>query len=203
MMGLILKDLWCMKSGIVAMAVFAVVFISIFRDQNIMFMIAPIFFSTIVGTSINLDDMCKWDLFAVSSGIGRKDLIRSKYAVGLISTLIGLVIGLVLMVVFDTVGGGIDYGLTLQMLVTGLLLALVICGVMVAVYYVTGDSTKGQYLSIVVTVCAIMGLVSASAVVSEALGDVVPVMAVSAVLCVVVVVATYRISCSRYEARDL
>lgn len=202
-MGLLWKDLWCVRSGLVGMTVFAVVFITIFRDQSLMFMIAPIFFSTIVGSSLSLDDMCRWDLFAVSSGIERRDLVRSKYLTGLVSSLIGLVIGLALMILFDTVDGGIDYGLTLQMLVTGLLLALVICGVTTAVYYITGDGTKGQYLSIVVTICAIMGLVSASAVVAEVLGNVVPVMGISAVLCLIVVVTTYRISCSRYETRDL
>lgn len=202
-MALVTKDLWCVRSAIVGMAVFAVVFISLFRDQSIMFMIAPIFFSTIVGSTLSVDDMCKWDLFAVSSGISRRRLVQSKYLVGIVSSVIGTVVGLALMAAIGGLYGGVDYAVTTQLIATGLLLALVICGLTIAVFFVTGDSTKGQYLSIVVTICAIIGLVSASAVVSEILGDVVPVMAVVAVLCIVVVAVTYRVSVARYEARDL
>ena len=46
MMALVSKDLWNMRTAFVSMGIFAVVFISIFRDQSLMFMIAPIFFST-------------------------------------------------------------------------------------------------------------------------------------------------------------
>ena len=107
------------------------------------------------------------------------------------------------MLAFGVVDGNVDYVMTLQMIFTGLLLALVICGLTIAVYFVTGDSTKGQYISIIVTVVAIIGLVSASAVVSEILGDIIPVMGIVAILCLVVVAVSYRASVSRFEARDL
>ena len=203
MMALVSKDLWNIRTAFVSMGILAVVFISIFRDQGLMFMIAPIFFSTMVGSSLAVDDMCKWDLFAVSSGVRRRDIVRSKFVIGATASAIGCCLGIVLMLVFGITDGGIDYGVTLQMIVTGLMLALVICGLTIAVYFVTGDSTKGQYISIIVTMVAIVGLVSASAVVSEILGDIIPVMGVVAILCLVVVVLSYRASVSRFEARDL
>ena len=203
MMALVSKDLWNMRTAFVSMGIFAVVFISIFRDQSLMFMIAPIFFSTMVGSSLAVDDMCKWDLFAVSSGVRRKDIVLSKYMTGAVASVVGCCLGIVLMLAFGVVDGNVDYIMTLQMIFTGLLLALVICGLTIAVYFVTGDSTKGQYISIIVTVVAIIGLVSASAVVSEILGDIIPVMGIVAILCLVVVAVSYRASVSRFEARDL
>lgn len=203
MMALVSKDLWNMRTAFVSMGIFAVFFISIFRDQSLMFMIAPIFFSTMVGSSLAVDDMCKWDLFAVSSGVRRKDIVLSKYMTGAVASVVGCCLGIVLMLAFGVVDGNVDYIMTLQMIFTGLLLALVICGLTIAVYFVTGDSTKGQYISIIVTVVAIIGLVSASAVVSEILGDIIPVMGIVAILCLVVVAVSYRASVSRFEARDL
>lgn len=89
MMALVSKDLWNMRTAFVSMGIFAVVFISIFRDQSLMFMIAPIFFSTMVGSSLAVDDMCKWDLFAVSSGVRRKDIVLSKYMTGAVASVVG------------------------------------------------------------------------------------------------------------------
>ena len=88
--------------------------------------------------------------------------------------------------------------------VTGWVLGLIVVSISILVNYWTGSSVKAQYVSIIVLMASIAFLVSATMIASDILGG--NMLAVTAVLIVVMLVimaASYKASCARFEARDL
>lgn len=205
MNGLIWKDVVLLKSALVYIAVFGIVFSLLFSESNVMGIVCPMLFSSLVSSSFAWDDQCKWDQFAVSAGIGRRSIVIAKFGSSLIFVTIGAVLGFVVSVAMQTINGT-GYGLeSIAMVsVTGWVLGLIVVSISILVNYWTGSSVKAQYVSIIVLMASIAFLVSATMIASDILGG--NMLAVTAVLIVVMLVimtASYKASCSRFEARDL
>lgn len=205
MNGLIWKDVVLLKSALVYIAVFGIVFSLLFSESNVMGIVCPMLFSSLVSSSFAWDDQCKWDQFAVSAGIGRRSIVIAKFGSSLIFVTIGAVLGFVVSVAMQTINGT-GYGLEsiAVVSVTGWVLGLIVVSISILVNYWTGSSVKAQYVSIIVLMASIAFLVSATMIVSDILGG--NMLAVTAVLIVVMLVimtASYKASCSRFEARDL
>lgn len=205
MNGLIWKDVVLLKSALVYIAVFGIVFSLLFSESNVMGIVCPMLFSSLVSSSFAWDDQCKWDRFAVSAGIGRRSIVIAKFGSSLIFVTIGAVLGFVVSVAMQTINGT-GYGLEsiAVVSVTGWVLGLIVVSISILVNYWTGSSVKAQYVSIIVLMASIAFLVSATMIASDILGG--NMLAVTAVLIVVMLVimtASYKASCSRFEARDL
>ncbi len=203
MNALIWKDMFLMRNGLLYIAVFAVVFSAIFNDAGVMCIVSSVIFSSVANSSISMDDMCRWDVFATSSGISRKAIVRSKFMVGLVFVLIGTVIGMAMSLMIGTYSGNMDLPGTIQMGATGFVLAYLVNSLNIAVTYYTGDSTKSQYVSMVVMILSIVVLVSTTLIASEVLDNMVPILAVLIVACAAMVMGSYKVSCARYASRDL
>ena len=205
MNGLIWKDVVLLKSALVYIAVFGIVFSLLLSESNVMGIVCPMLFSSLVSSSFAWDDQCKWDQFAVSAGIGRRSIVTAKFGSSLIFVTIGAVLGFVVSVAMQTINGT-GYGLEsiAVVSVTGWVLGLIVVSISILVNYWTGSSVKAQYVSIIVLMASIAFLVSATIIASDILGG--NMLAVTAVLIVVMLVimaASYKASCSRFEARDL
>ena len=205
MNGLIWKDVVLLKSALVYIAVFGIVFSFLFSESNVMGIVCPMLFSSLVSSSFAWDDQCKWDQFAVSAGIGRRSIVTAKFGSSLIFVTIGAVLGFVVSVAMQTINGT-GYGLEsiAVVSVTGWVLGLIAVSISILVNYWTGSSVKAQYVSIIVLMASIAFLVSATMIASDILGG--NMLAVTAVLIVVMLVimaASYKASCARFEARDL
>ncbi len=205
MNGLIWKDVVLLKSALVYIAVFGIVFSLLFSESNVMGIVCPMLFSSLVSSSFAWDDQCKWDQFAVSAGIGRRSIVIAKFGSSLIFVTIGAVLGFVVSVAMQTINGT-GYGLEsiAVVSVTGWVLGLIVVSISILVNYWTGSSVKAQYVSIIVLMASIAFLVSATMIASDILGG--NMLAVTAVLIVVMLVimtASYKASCSKFEARDL
>lgn len=205
MNGLIWKDVVLLKSALVYIAVFGIVFSLLFSESNVMGIVCPMLFSSLVSSSFAWDDQCKWDQFAVSAGIGRRSIVIAKFGSSLIFVTIGAVLGFVVSVAMQTINGT-GYGLEsiAVVSVTGWVLGLLVVSISILVNYWTGSSVKAQYVSIIVLMASIAFLVSATMIASDILGG--NMLAVTAVLIVVMLVimaASYKASCARFEARDL
>ena len=177
----------------------------LFSESNVMGIVCPMLFSSLVSSSFAWDDQCKWDQFAVSAGIGRRSIVIAKFGSSLIFVTIGAVLGFVVSVAMQTINGT-GYGLEsiAVVSVTGWVLGLIVVSISILVNYWTGSSVKAQYVSIIVLMASIAFLVSATMIASDILGG--NMLAVTAVLIVVMLVimtASYKASCSRFEARDL
>jgi len=97
MKGLILKDLINLEGTFktlgVMMLFFAVVFIP--AGNNFIFGIIIFMFAMMVITTISYDDLAKWDTYALTMPVTRKEIVLSKYLVMGILNIAGALLSLV------------------------------------------------------------------------------------------------------------
>ncbi len=99
MTGLLLKDLLSLKKAGSRIAVFMVMYIIIFASSgNLTFLSAMI---TIIMTMFVLntfayDELCKWDYFALSLPVTKRQIVLSKYALAFLFALFGVLVSLLI-----------------------------------------------------------------------------------------------------------
>jgi len=80
--GLMLKDLLNLrpmtKTLVVMFLIFGVIFIPMGNVMTVYFLLM-IFAALLPMTSLSMDDMAKWDRYALTMPVTRKDIVRSKY----------------------------------------------------------------------------------------------------------------------------
>ena len=205
MNGLVWKDTVLLKNGLIYVAVFGVVFSVLFRESNVMGIVCPMLFSSLVASSFAWDDQCGWNMYAVSAGVPRRRIVKSKFMSSAIFVTTGFVIGLVVSVAMPSLTGTeTDLVSAVIVSVTGWVLSVIVASISILVNYWTGSSIKAQYISIVVLMASIAFLVSATIVVSDLLGgNMLLVTAALLVVAVLMLTGAYEISCARFEKRDL
>ena len=205
MNGLVWKDATLLRNGLIYVAVFGVVFSMLFSESNVMGIVCPMLFSSLVASSFAWDDQCKWDLYAVSAGIPRNRIVMSKYMSSVVFITIGFAIGLAVSLVMPSLTGAeTDLESAAVVSVTGWVLSAIVVSISILVNYWTGSSVKAQYVSIVVLMASIAFLVSATIIASDLLGgNMLMVTGVLLVIAVLMFAGTYKASCARFEKRDL
>lgn len=204
MNALVWKDIVLMRTGIASIGVFAVIFCLLFSENGVMSIVCSVLFSSLSSSSFAWDDQCQWNLYAVSAGLDRRTIVRSKVLSSVMFVAIGTVIGVVVNTALAFVHGTLDPVAIAVTGVIGLLIGLIVAWLSLAVNYVTGSSVKAQYLSVVVLVLSVALLVSATLVASDSLGGGMEAMiAVFAVIAVAVLALSYGVSCRKFEGRDL
>ena len=207
MNGLVWKDATLLRNGLIYVAVFGVVFSLLFSESNVMGIVCPMLFSSLVASSFAWDDQCKWDLYAVSAGIPRNRIVLSKYMSSVVFITIGFAIGLVVSVAMPSVtGADTDPASAAIVSVTGTgwVLSAIVVSISILVNYWTGSSVKAQYVSIVVLMASIAFLVSATIIASDLVGgNMLLVTGILLVVAALMFAGTYRLSCARFAKRDL
>ena len=205
MNGLVWKDATLLRNGLIYVAVFGVVFSMLFSESNVMGIVCPMLFSSLVASSFAWDDQCKWDMYAVSAGIPRNRIVMSKYMSSVVFITIGFAIGLAVSLAMPSLtGAGTDLESAAVVSVTGWVLSAIVVSISILVNYWTGSSIKAQYVSIVVLMASIAFLVSATIIASDLLGgNMLMVTGVLLVIAVLMFAGTYKASCARFEKRDL
>ena len=205
MNGLVWKDATLLRNGLIYVAVFGVVFSLLFSESNVMGIVCPMLFSSLVASSFAWDDQCKWDMYAVSAGIPRNRIVLSKYMSSVVFITIGFAIGLVVSVAMPSVtGADTDPASAAIVSVTGWVLSAIVVSISILVNYWTGSSVKAQYVSIVVLMASIAFLVSATIIASDLVGgNMLLVTGILLVVAALMFAGTYRLSCARFAKRDL
>ena len=205
MNGLVWKDTTLLRNGLIYVAGFGVVFSMLFSESNVMGIVCPMLFSSLVASSFAWDDQCKWDMYAVSAGIPRNRIVMSKYVSSVVFITIGFAIGLTVSLAMPSLtGAGTDLESAAVVSVTGWVLSAIVVSISILVNYWTGSSVKAQYVSIVVLMASIAFLVSATIIASDLLGgNMLMVTGVLLVIAVLMFAGTYKASCARFEKRDL
>lgn len=95
MKSLVIKDLINIKkdskSYIAAMVVYIIISISS-RNIDILTGVICILCTMLPNVSFSCDEKVDWNTYAISSGINRNDIVKSKYLLGLICSFIGFII---------------------------------------------------------------------------------------------------------------
>ena len=136
MNGLVWKDSTLLRNGLIYVAVFGVVFSMLFSDSNVMGIVCPMLFSSLVASSFAWDDQCKWDVYAVSAGIPRNRIVMSKYVSSVVFITIGFAIGLAVSVAMPSItGAGTDLASAAVVSVTGWVLSAIVVSISILVNY--------------------------------------------------------------------
>ncbi|WP_303868901.1 ABC-2 transporter permease [Acetobacterium wieringae] len=107
MKGLILKDLLNLKSTFKMLGVMMVFFAVVFLPQGNGFIFGMIIlmFAMMVVTTISYDDLAKWDAYALTMPVTRKEMVLSKYLVMVILNTLGAVLSLAVGIVGSIIMG--------------------------------------------------------------------------------------------------
>ena len=101
MKGLILKDLLNLKSTFKMLGAMIVFFaVAFLREGNsFVFGIIILMFAMMVVTTISCDDLAKWDAYALTMPVTRKEMVLSKYLVMVLLNTLGAVLSLIIGIV--------------------------------------------------------------------------------------------------------
>ncbi|MGN0098320.1 MAG: ABC-2 transporter permease [Candidatus Methanomethylophilaceae archaeon] len=169
MNGLLLKDLYNLKGSIAFIIVLTVMFAIVFSWNSLesIILVSTITMTTVINGSFSFDHTNGWNAHAVSIGVPRDSIVKSKFEFGLIFILVGLVFGIVLALLLESFFG---YSVTIGWIISsalvsfgvGLISTSVIC---VVNYHVSPD--KAQIVSILCTSISVAGSVIIGSLISE------------------------------------
>ncbi len=207
MMGLIRKDLIMSRSGIAFMAFFSVAFVLTIGNGGISCIVPAVVFSSLASSSIAWDEQSNWPQYAVSVGISRDILVRSKFVLGLLFVMIGTLIGFLATFVVDLIGATPMSLVYLEFLVPSTVLAfatgVTVSAILLLVNYLIGNSVKAQYASVFVNVLCIASAVVMAFSAFNYLGDMWLAALSMLVVAALVTLISYRLSSTRFGSKDI
>lgn len=116
MKGLVIKDVLnlakYLKTVFFVMVLYAVIFIPNNMGSAVSGMVILMMTMSVI-TSLSYDEMAKWDKYALTMPISRKDIVKSKYVVMVLLSLIGSLMGILL----GSVAGFISHNLVISQVV--------------------------------------------------------------------------------------
>ncbi len=110
MLGLVKKDLLMIKGNLRNVLLFLVVFVIIALQENNVIVIVPVFVSMMVFmTTFSYDEYNKWEAYAITLPVLRKNIVKSKYVASIILWLIALLVTVVIAVIMGFFEQNINY----------------------------------------------------------------------------------------------
>ena len=110
MLGLIKKDLLMIKGNLRQAILFLIVFIILALQENNIIVIVPVFVSMMIFmTTFSYDEYNKWEAYAISLPVSRKNIVKAKYFASIILWAIALLVTAVITVVMGIFEQNINY----------------------------------------------------------------------------------------------
>lgn len=206
MNGLIVKDLCNLRGSVMFIVVMTVVFAVLFSWETPggMVLLSAMMASSLINGSFSFDQNCGWNQHAVSIGIPRRSIVRSKFVSGTVFVICGIALGAVVATVCGIASGqSVDpYGIASSAVLSlgvGLMASSVICAVN---YHVSP-----QWAHTVSTFCTAV-CVAGSIVVCNVMAELFPDISVAMSLVMVLIGAAvyalmYVLSQRRFARTDL
>lgn len=107
MIGLIKKDLLLLKSQLKSYLIIIIVFalVSYLTKDNTFITLMPILGVMLIISTVSFDNYYKWDAFALTLPLSRKDNIKSKYILAILIAITFLIISTIILIVFNILNG--------------------------------------------------------------------------------------------------
>ncbi|MDV0443931.1 ABC-2 transporter permease [Methanorbis rubei] len=213
MNGLLYKDLANLNSTLKYLAlmilVFSIIFIPMGNELPV-FIILAMYGAMLPVTAISYDATARWDKYAITLPLARKEIVRSKYLLMLIATIGAGVVCLAISLIMTILMPG--KGIFLSVIDPLPLIALfVVCGLLLGstalpLVFKLG-AEKMQYIILIIVLVPIMLVVGLSAAVYSIgieinMPPLVVLIAAAAVITAAVVWASYRISTKIYTKKE-
>ena len=110
MLGLVKKDLLMIKGNMRQVILFLVVFLILAFQENNIIVIVPVFVSMMVFiTTFSYDEYNKWDAYAISLPVSRKNIVKAKYVASIILWAIALLVTVVITGIMGLFEQNINY----------------------------------------------------------------------------------------------
>lgn len=214
MKGLLIKDIINLKGyakSLIGLLVFFTVISCMSGDISFLSGMTIIFSVSFSMSSFTYDNYSKWDSYAMSLPITRKDMVKSKYVFALIIAGAGTFLALIILLIVGVVNGFTDMGEKLTVIGVLLIWSVIAISVMLPFMYKYGvDKARfimmGIFLvpTVLIMVVAKLGLkvpaIKANTDI-HVLAAIIGTAAVAATIALLVV--SYRISCKVYMLKDL
>ncbi|MBU5332482.1 ABC-2 transporter permease [Anaerocolumna aminovalerica] len=159
MSGLVLKDILNLKRYMKQMGIILIVylFMSInFKNPNLILFMMVFVTTMLIVTSMAYDESTKWDKYALTMPITKKDLVKSKYVLLILLALSGGVISLISAFILSRFIGVVDYE---EMLLTGggvVLASLLLFSLLLPIIFKMGTEKARIIMIILFTVPTIL-----------------------------------------------
>lgn len=210
MHGLIQKDLYSLKGSLKSILLIMIVFGVIFIPQagGISFIAVTVFMmSSLVISTISMDDFVKWDKYALTLPLSRKDIVRSKYELLLLLSITGAVIGLAVTAVYNIAVNQASVEEILMMGIMMVAISIALLGIVMPVIYKFGVE-KARILMmacIFLPIVLILGLVYAAENLGINLPEVSNLLLVvtTIIISAAVLLLSYFVSLKIYSKTDL
>ena len=204
MNALLKKDFMTTRSTLVYMTLLAAIFGIAFGQgaPSATCIITVMMLLAMVGTSFTYDEAHQWNVFAVSSGIDRRSIVRMKFTLGGIMVVIGLCIGLAMYVIRTLFDGGV---FAIDEILNGVLFSVSFGIAMISINCLINyvfDSVKAQMTSTAMMVVFMSAVVALSTL---GMTSNIPWMGSFMVLVAALVLfaASYTVSMNRFLRKDL
>lgn len=210
MHGLIQKDLYSLRGSLKSILLIMIVFGVIFIPQagGVSLIAVMVFMmSSLVISTISMDDFVKWDKYALTLPLSRKDIVKSKYELLLLLSITGAVIGLVVTTAYNLVVNQASVEDMLMMGIMMVAISITLLGIVMPVIYKFGVE-KARILMmacIFLPIVLILGLVYAADNFGNGLPEVsnLLIIAITLVISAVVFLLSYFVSLRIYSKTDL
>lgn len=210
MNGLIQKDIYSLKGSLKSIALILVVFGVIFIPQSggVSFIAVTVFvMSSLVISTISMDDFVKWDKYALTLPLSRKDIVKSKYELLLLLSITGAVIGLVVSTIYNVIVNEASVEDMLMMGIMMVAISIALLSIVMPVIYKYGVE-KARILMMVcifLPIVLILGVVYAADNIGISLPEVsnLLIIAITLVVSAAVLLLSYFVSLKIYSKTDL
>jgi len=144
MKSLIIKDLLMIKGNLKAFFVILIFyFMMMFNDSNISFFIIPFFGMILAISTFSYDEFNKWDTYAITLPVKRKDIVKSKYISSSIMIGISTICSFLLLIIMQLSTSSINLENVLSMSLGSIAGAFLTLAIIYPLMYKFG-STKGR-----------------------------------------------------------
>ena len=209
MNGLIQKDIYSLKGSLKSIALILVVFGVIFIPQSggVSFIAVTVFvMSSLVISTISMDDFVKWDKYALTLPLSRKDIVKSKYELLLLLSITGAVIGLVVSTIYNVIVNEASAEDMLMMGIMMVAISIALLSIVMPVIYKYGvEKARILMMVCIFLPILILGVVYAADNIGISLPEVsnLLIIAITLVVSAAVLLLSYFVSLKIYSKTDL
>ncbi len=207
MKGLIIKDILNLKKQAKIM-LFFILFYGVMsfatKDSNMATFILVLMLSMMVITSFAYDDVAKWDKYALSMPITRKEAVASKYVLMVISNIFGAVLSILMSLVTGTLLKTLNVKDMLLFTGSAVGVSIIFISIIMPLIYKFGVEKARLMVFIVVAIPMLIGFLVANSGMNPPSDDVVKgLIYASPIFAILIVAISYMISCKIYMNKEM
>jgi len=207
MKGLIVKDLFNLKKyskSVMLILAFYMLY-AVMMDSS-MFMAGMIIMLTTMMsiTSFSYDDLAKWDKYALSFPITRKEMVLSKYLLALLLSIVGVIIAFAASLLISKIKTPVDMNELLVVSYVLLIVALVFISILLPLIYKFGvEKSRVLIIAVFAVPAAIFFVLTNAGFQMPTESQLMILLQFSPIILLVILFISFYVSVNIYKSKDL